>query len=52
MQELSLLRAQVDEWDVLRQRVTDALDLLEMAEDDPALLAELENEAYVAGKGT
>ncbi len=51
MQELSLLRAQVDEWDILRQRVTDALDLLEMADDDPALLAELENEATSLEEG-
>ncbi len=45
MQELSTLRTQVDEWDAMRQRVADALDLLEMADEDPGLLAELEAEA-------
>ncbi len=45
MQELSSLRTQVDEWDALRQRTADALDLYAMAEDDPDLLSELEAEA-------
>lgn len=51
MQELSTLRAQVDEWDILRQRVIDALDLLEMTEDDPALIDELEREATAIEQG-
>jgi peptide chain release factor 2 len=51
MQELSTLRAQVDEWDILRQRVVDALELLEMADEDPDLLAELEAEAVALEEG-
>lgn len=45
MQELSTLRAQVDQWEGLYRRATDALELYQMAEDDPALLTELEQEA-------
>ena len=45
MQELSLLRAQVEQWDGLARRAADARELLEMAADDPAMLAELEAEA-------
>lgn len=45
MQELSSLREKVEEWDAIGRRAHDALDLYTMAEDDPALLAELENEA-------
>jgi peptide chain release factor 2 len=48
MQELSVLRAQVESWDGLARRAADARELLEMAAgeaDDPAMLAELEGEA-------
>ncbi len=51
MQELSTLRTQVDEWDMLRQRVVDALDLLEMAADDPDLITELDTEAAAIEQG-
>ena len=51
MQELSTLRIQVDEWDILRQRVVDALELLEMADEDPALLTELDVEATSLEEG-
>ncbi|GAB4446520.1 MAG: peptide chain release factor 2 [Anaerolineae bacterium] len=49
MQQMSLLREQVDTWRGIERRVTDALDLLEMAalDEDDSLLEELtaENEA-------
>lgn len=45
MQELSILRSQVDQWEALYRRANDALELYQMAEDDPALLVELEQEA-------
>ena len=45
MQELSSLREKVEAWDAIGRRAHDALDLHSMAEDDPALLAELEAEA-------
>jgi peptide chain release factor 2 len=45
MQELSVLRNQVDEWGAFRQRVADAVDLLALTEDDPDLVVELETEA-------
>lgn len=45
MQELSLLREVVDTWDALGGRAHDALELCGMAEDDPAMLTELEGEA-------
>ena len=45
MQELSGLREKVEDWDAIGRRAHDALDLYSMAEDDPALLAELEREA-------
>ncbi len=51
MQELSTLRTQVDEWDMLRQRVVDALDLLEMAAHDPDLITELDTEAAAIEQG-
>ncbi len=51
MQELSTLRIQVDEWDILRQRVVDALELLEMADEDPAMLTELDAEATSLEEG-
>ncbi len=46
MQELSGLQEQIRAWDTLRQRIVDGLELLEMAEDDPEMLAELEQEAH------
>ncbi len=46
MQELSSLQEQIRAWDTLRQRIVDGLELLEMAEDDPEMLAELEQEAH------
>ena len=45
MQELSTLREQVDPWESLHRRAVDALDLYHIAEDDPGLLTELEEEA-------
>lgn len=45
MQELSGLRDQVDRWETLYRRATDALELYELAEDDSSLLTELEQEA-------
>jgi peptide chain release factor 2 len=45
MQELSTLRAQVEQWETLYHRANDALELYQMAEDDPSLLTELEQEA-------
>ncbi len=45
MQEVSALREQVGLWDSLRRRAADALDLAGLAEDDPAMLTELEQEA-------
>jgi peptide chain release factor 2 len=45
MQELNTLQTQVGAWDELRRRAADALELHEMAEEEPELLAELESEA-------
>ncbi|MFO7632059.1 MAG: peptide chain release factor 2 [Caldilinea sp.] len=45
MQEASTLREKVDVWEAIGRRAHDALDLYSMADDDPALLAELEGEA-------
>ena len=45
MQELSLLRNDIEQWDSLYRRGQDALELARMAEDDPAMLTELEEEA-------
>jgi peptide chain release factor 2 len=45
MQELNTLRTQVEQWDTLLRRASDALELTQMVEDDPALLTELEQEA-------
>lgn len=45
MQELSTLRETVDSWNALHQRVADALELVDMAEEDPDMLAELESES-------
>jgi peptide chain release factor 2 len=45
MQELSTLRAQVDQWEGLHRRANDALELCQMADDDPAMLTELEQES-------
>jgi len=45
MQELSALRETVEVWNSLYQRASDALELLAMADDDPGLLTELEQEA-------
>jgi peptide chain release factor 2 len=44
MQELSALRSQVEQWETLYRRASDALELLQMMDDDPALLTELEQE--------
>ena len=35
----------VDTWDGIARRADDALELLEVADDDPEMLAELEGEA-------
>ncbi|MCB9160279.1 MAG: peptide chain release factor 2 [Caldilineaceae bacterium] len=45
MQTLSALRDVVDTWDALTRRAHDALELAAMAEDDPDMLTELEQEA-------
>lgn len=45
MQELSTLRESVERWNELAQRAGEALELLEMADDDPAMLTDLEQEA-------
>lgn len=45
MQEASSLRERVDVWEAISRRSHDALDLYSMADNDPALLAELEGEA-------
>lgn len=45
MQELSSLRTQVEQWDTLYRRAKDGLELCQLADDDPALLTELEQEA-------
>lgn len=45
MQELSTLRDLVTEWDEFYRRATDAAELAAMAEDDPDMLTELEQEA-------
>ena len=45
MQELSGLQGQVNAWDELRRRASDALELHEMAKEEPEMLTELESEA-------
>lgn len=45
MQELAGLREVVDTWDAIARRAQDANDLLEVAEDDEGMLAELDGEA-------
>jgi len=45
MQEVSGLREQVELWEGLGRRVHDAAELYAMAEDDPAMLTDLEQEA-------
>lgn len=45
MQELNALQEQVRVWDGLQRRAQDAQELAEMAEDDPDMLTELEQEA-------
>lgn len=47
MQKMSSLRTIVDDWNGLHQRASDALELLEMAADEPEMLPELEEEAAV-----
>ena len=45
MQELNTLQTQVTAWGDLRRRAADALELYEMAEEEPELLTELGSEA-------
>jgi peptide chain release factor 2 len=47
MQDLTVLRSEVDRWQALQSRVSEALELLELAEldDDQVLAAEIEAEA-------
>ncbi len=45
MQQLSLLRTEVELWETLFRRATDALELLELTDDDPGMLTDLEAEA-------
>jgi peptide chain release factor 2 len=44
MQELSTLRSQVEQWETLYRRTNDALELYQLAADDPSLLTEIEQE--------
>jgi peptide chain release factor 2 len=44
MQDINNLRAEVELWDGLYQRANDARELIALAEDDPALLAEIAEE--------
>ena len=44
MQELNDLQNMVDLWDKLYQRAVDSVELLEMADDDPIMLAEIERD--------
>lgn len=44
MQELSALRTQVEQWDTLYRRASDARELLTIIDDDPGLLTEIEQE--------
>ncbi len=44
MQEASTLRELVETWDTIRRRVSDSLELLALAEDEPEMVAELEGE--------
>ncbi len=45
MQQMSDLRTLVDAWNALQRRAADGVELLEMADGDPEMLAELEGEA-------
>jgi peptide chain release factor 2 len=45
MQEMSALREVVDTWEGITRRAADALELLEVTEDDPSMVSELEGEA-------
>jgi peptide chain release factor 2 len=45
MQEMSALREVVDTWEGITRRAADALELLEVTEDDPSMITELEAEA-------
>jgi len=45
MQELSTLRDSVQLWNGIYRRASDALELAEMAEDEPDMLADLDREA-------
>lgn len=45
MQEITLLRDQVVVWNDLRRRAADAVELYAMAQEEPEMLAELEQEA-------
>ncbi len=45
MQQMSSLRTTVDDWNGLYQRSSEALELLEMAADEPDMLPEIEAEA-------
>jgi peptide chain release factor 2 len=50
MQEISNLRDRVEVWEDLGRRAADALELVALAEDDPAMLDELEQEATTLAK--
>jgi peptide chain release factor 2 len=45
MQEMNSLQEQVNAWDGLRRRISDAQELVVMAEDEPEMLTELATEA-------
>ncbi len=51
MQQLSLLRAEVEQWETLYRRATDALELLALTDDDPGMLTDLEAEAEALQAG-
>lgn len=50
MQEVSGLREQVELWEDLHRRASDARELALLAEDDPAMLSDLEQEATALAK--
>lgn len=50
MQEISGLRERVELWEDLYRRASDARELAALAEDDPAMLTELEQEATALEK--
>ncbi len=50
MQELKTLRQTVEPWEEMRSRISDAEELLELSEDDPGVISELEKEVETIGR--